>query len=470
MRDAAYDGMPKAERAKLHERFADWLTERAAELVELDELVGYHLEQALHYRRELGQSDERGLAVRAGERLRAAAKTAVSREDFRAALNLLQRSATLLPDERRDARFEIELGYARFTAGRPEEVLSGLAVAAERAAAAGRRRDELVLRLDHAGYTAVYEPTANAATRLRELIDESMPVLEEAGDEFALAVAWSSRLLLEQFQHSGAAVVAAERVIEHARRADSRLYADWATTQLVHTHYGGATPVEECLLWLDEHPDVERRHVLPYRDRLLAMLGRFDEANELLAQGADRLAERGLGATFWVSLAWRRIEVAMLAGDAASAEAAARSGCETALESGDLSNFMWLCAMLGHALIALGRDEEAEEWLARGLVTAPSDEPMVQLLWRQARGKVLARRGELEEGERLAREAVALGAQTDLLNAHADALLDLAEVLELAGRDPRPELEHALALYERKGNLVMAERTRSRLAPTRAGR
>ena len=51
-----------------------------------------------------------------------------------------------------------------------------------------------------------------------------------------------------------------------------------------------------------------------------------------------------------------------------------------------------------------------------------------------------------------------------MLNAHADALLDLAEVLTLAGKDGHAELEQALELYERKGNLVMAERTRSRLA------
>ncbi len=51
-----------------------------------------------------------------------------------------------------------------------------------------------------------------------------------------------------------------------------------------------------------------------------------------------------------------------------------------------------------------------------------------------------------------------------MLNAHADALIDLAEVLTLAGKDARPELEQALALYERKGNLVMAERTRARIS------
>ena len=73
-------------------------------------------------------------------------------------------------------------------------------------------------------------------------------------------------------------------------------------------------------------------------------------------------------------------------------------------------------------------------------------------------------RGDLHEGELLAREAVALADETDMLNAHADALIDLAEVLALAGQDARAELDGALALYERKGNLVMAERTRSRLA------
>ena len=86
------------------------------------------------------------------------------------------------------------------------------------------------------------------------------------------------------------------------------------------------------------------------------------------------------------------------------------------------------------------------------------------MLRRQVRGKVLARRGEHDEAERLAREAVALAAETDMLNAHAGALIDLAEVHALAGQDARAALERALALYEHKGNLVLAERTRSRLA------
>jgi predicted Zn-dependent protease len=61
---------------------------------------------------------------------------------------------------------------------------------------------------------------------------------------------------------------------------------------------------------------------------------------------------------------------------------------------------------------------------------------------------------------------VAIGDGTDMLSDQGDAWADLAEVLALGGH---PEgaveaLEQALARYERKENLVMAERVRARLA------
>jgi class 3 adenylate cyclase/tetratricopeptide (TPR) repeat protein len=58
IRDAAYDALPKAVRAELHERFADWLEAYGAAFVELDELLGYHLERAYQYRMELGPEDD----------------------------------------------------------------------------------------------------------------------------------------------------------------------------------------------------------------------------------------------------------------------------------------------------------------------------------------------------------------------------------------------------------------------------
>jgi class 3 adenylate cyclase/tetratricopeptide (TPR) repeat protein len=468
MRDAAYQSLPKAERAELHEQFADWLTEHGGELVELDELLGYHLEQAYRYRQQLGQDDEHGraLAARAGERLGLAGRRAVLRHDHGAGLNLLERAADLLPDERRHPRFEVDLGWARFNTGHVAAAVSGLVEAADRAAAAGNRVAELGLRLEQANLGTVLEPpTDGTARRLRALAEQALPVFEAAGDEWGLTVACGSLLVAEAVDARSQADIAAaaERVVAHARRADDQLWINWGEVQQVIAQHYGATPVEECLRWLDEHPEVERRSALPYRDRLLAMLGRFDEANRLLAEVADRAAELG-AVRLQTWLASRRFDVAILQGDVVRAEAAAREACETAHATGELGNFMWFCCNLAQALLELQRDDEAEQWLERGRETAPSDERLPQMLWRQARAKVLARRGELDEGERVAREAVALAEETDMLNAHADALRDLAEVLTVAGQDPAAALEQALGLYERKGNLVMAERTRSRLA------
>jgi hypothetical protein len=83
--------------------------------------------------------------------------------------------------------------------------------------------------------------------------------------------------------------------------------------------------------------------------------------------------------------------------------------------------------------------------------------------------KVLARRCEHAEAERLAREAVSMCDETDMLDAQADVYADLAEVLALAGRaeEAAEALGQALARYERKGNLVMAARTRDRLEALR---
>jgi hypothetical protein len=82
------------------------------------------------------------------------------------------------------------------------------------------------------------------------------------------------------------------------------------------------------------------------------------------------------------------------------------------------------------------------------------------------RAKLLAGRGETDEAARLAREAVGFIAATDHINVHADALVELAEVLRAAGEETEATaaLEQAVVLYEEKGNLLGAERTRQLLA------
>ena len=92
------------------------------------------------------------------------------------------------------------------------------------------------------------------------------------------------------------------------------------------------------------------------------------------------------------------------------------------------------------------------------------------MLWRQARARALARRGEHEKAERLAREAVQIGETSEDLNAKAEARADLGDVLALAGRpeDAVIASEEALARFEAKENFARAKQMRERLAELRA--
>ncbi len=121
--------------------------------------------------------------------------------------------------------------------------MSGLAEAAERAAAAGNHIAELALRVDRAGYELVFEPTETVAKRLRELAERALPVFEAEGEEWALAITRGGLVLAEELWGRSWADVAAEaeRVVEHARRADYRLLINWGEAYLVHAQ----------LLWID---------------------------------------------------------------------------------------------------------------------------------------------------------------------------------------------------------------------------
>ena len=115
-------------------------------------------------------------------------------------------------------------------------------------------------------------------------------------------------------------------------------------------------------------------------------------------------------------------QVETLAGDLGAAERELR----IAYENPELA---WerpiLAAMLAHASYAQGHYDEAEE-LAGVSEEIAADFVMAQILSRGARAKALARLGQLDQALGLAREAAAIAEQTDALNLHGDALMDLA--------------------------------------------
>jgi Flp pilus assembly protein TadD len=79
---------------------------------------------------------------------------------------------------------------------------------------------------------------------------------------------------------------------------------------------------------------------------------------------------------------------------------------------------------------------------------------------------VLARRGAFAEGEALVRRALEVIRTSDEPDSQGEALLDLAEVLLLAGRpvDAEAPAREALELFELKGNVASTARARELLA------
>jgi class 3 adenylate cyclase/tetratricopeptide (TPR) repeat protein len=466
IRDAAYDALPKSTRADLHERFALWLEEHGIALVELDEILGYHLEQAWRYRQELGTEDGR-LAERARRRLAAAGRRAFFREDFPAALGLLSRACSLVPAGEIDITLEIDRIDALFFSGMATEAYAEGGKLAERAAASGDRVTELIAALQRHVYGLLVEPEG-VATKLTELLDDALAVFEAAGDDYALYFAWTTRAGVAHYRaRMDDELQAWEHALDHARRTGLPHLELWTIASRASCRFFGSTPVMEVLDWIDSQEAAGFRGapLRQFRSSTLAMLGRFEEARTLHSQMRSELEERGSRTLFATACCHSGAELELRAGNAAAAVEFGERGCRLLEEIGDRSFFSTGAGNLAQALYALGRLDEADEWAGRADELGGSDDAITQMLWRQVRAKVLARRGAHGEAERLAREAIAIGDETHMVVALGDAHCDLAEVLELAGRtgEAAAALEQALALYERKGTVVDAGRARARL-------
>ena len=124
-----------------------------------------------------------------------------------------------------------------------------------------------------------------------------------------------------------------------------------------------------------------------------------------------------------------------------------------------------MSAFRAWVLDGLRRLDAAEDAVRVSREAATSDDYNAQAMWRSGGAKILARRGQFDEAERLGREAVAWIDGSDELNNQAEVRRDLAEVLRLAGRDDeaREVLAEALARYEQKGNEVMTAKARALL-------
>jgi len=464
IRDTAYDALPKSTRAELHERFADWL-EHHADLVEQDEIVGYHLEQAALYKNELGQTDP-ALAERAGARLAAAGRRALWRADMRAAAGLLERALQLTRPTRLDVVLELDLANAISFGDGPAAAKIIAAAAAERARAAGDETGELLARFGVALLNALLG-RGGTADEFERLAWDVLPQLERAGNHAGQAYVWralggivaNTRGQFEEWAN------AAERALDNDLRA-GRSRSD-SLNSLGSALLMGPRPADEALRAFDAVlPGLPSARPLLVRACMLTMLACLDEADAIAREAAHLSHETG-DEMAHVTLGL----IASTAGRYDDAATHLRRVCDFLEARGMHFALATFAPMLGWLLCKLGRFDEAEPLARLGREIANGDDPSDQMLWRRARALVDSSRGHHAEAERLAREAVAITGRTDALNWQGDALSDLAEVLHAAGRADEAEatLTQALERYERKLNLAQAAQTRARLAELRDG-
>jgi tetratricopeptide (TPR) repeat protein len=385
---------------------------------------------------------------------------------------LLER-ALALTSEKAEAWLDlaIELGVALQESGELGRAQRLFAEALEVARRLGDHRREVVVVVRRAGHSVVGDPAR--ADEVMAEVESTMPVLEEAGENGALAMAW---MLLGQFRGVGIgrfayAEEAYERALEHSRKAGDRREEANILRWLAFVALFGPRPIEDaaarCRALIDAaggDPLVEAG-VLRSLCAIEARQGKFAEARASVERARRLADELGVGEQLQVSLAFALGDIELLAEDYPAAERALRRGRERLDRGGERGYRATVLAMLARAAYAQGRLDEAEALALEGQADSSEDD-----IWRSigagALALVLARRGAHDRAESLAREMVALLEPTDGLDLRGGTLADLAEVLQTAGSEA-PALqaaEQALDLFEQKGNVVSAARVR-RLFP-----
>jgi DNA-binding SARP family transcriptional activator/class 3 adenylate cyclase len=460
IREAAYNGLAKERRATLHERFARWL-ERTPGAQE--ETIGFHLAEAHRLLTELGLAGERerALAASAAERLESAGDVALQRGDARTGARLLERAAALMgPDDPARAPLLPRLGAALLDAGRLADADSVLTEAVGTAPegsplAARAQVEQQLVRLQ-----------AGTGSACDDVVASALSVLEADGDELGQYRALWLRALRAWIEGRCAdADEAIRRAAEHARRAGDQAalfeLLGWQASAALF----GPTPVGDGIRLCHDireqvrsSPVAEARALQPTA-AVHAMAGDFDEARRLVAASDAILSELG---DLQSAVAQQEALVELLAGQPAAAEARLRAGYERLAQMGEKALLASTAAMLAQALYAQDRLEEAGQVCEVSEQAAADDDISAQVGWRAVRAKLLAPE-RWDEAHELATEAVRLAERTDFLTIHADALVDLAEVLRQGGRadEAAASLAAALELYERKGDVASTERVRA---------
>jgi predicted ATPase/DNA-binding SARP family transcriptional activator len=472
IRDAAYDAIPKQARAELHERFGRWLELAASgRLAEYEEVVGYHLEQACLFLRQLGVSDphEHQLAAEAAERLGTAGRRAFVRSDAPAGVNLVSRAVALLPPE--DPRRVALVPNVRVVQGMGTDLYWAekvLTEAVEAAATTGDRRLAATALVQRA-FLRLFTEAEVTPDELLDTAHRAVDVFQDLDDDLGLARAW--RLAAQAHylaRQGGASTAASERALTHAQIADDifemREILEWYAIALFLGPMPAGEAVLRCerLLEQTRGDAVAEVHLIGAQAFLIAMLGRPDEALAVLARGQKMMEQ--LGEWIWI-YTWHSAAIHLWQGDPVLAEVELRPAYDALKKLGERSHFSTMAHGMATAAYLQGRYDEAEQFTRECEEVAHANDVFSEIIWRSTRAKIRARKGDFDAAATLALDAVALARKGDFHIGTAEALMDMAEVEALAGRprEAAAAIDEALTFCRLKGNLLAEQRARDRL-------
>src|SRR4051794_38783530 len=377
VRDAAYDGLPKRTRADLHQRFADWLVAHGAPLPEHDEIAGWHLEQTVRYRREIGRDAEPDVPSRAAGHLFAAGRRALARADHRAADNLLTRALDLLPagDPRRP-EIAVTLAEALIDGGGLHRLDALFGEAATDPAVAPRAAVSRILSQWRT------DPEAAGRATEREL-PGIIAAFERAGDDRGLASAYLTRAQLEWNRLQAVrGVETCDLAIAHAGRAGDRRLLAGATSAKTSALLRG--PAD--LATLRRHADAIARSDLgpigPVCVRttevfIAQMEGRLDDARALESEVHELERECGFDAEAASALV--AADIALAAGENDEAVRLLRPSYDELERLGERSYWSTVASLLADALERAGDAAEAER-MARAAREASASDDLINFV------------------------------------------------------------------------------------------
>ena len=465
IQEAAYHSIPKSLRAELHHRYADWIEVSVSDpFPARSEILGYHLEQSVRYRIELwpGDPESAALSQRAAGHLGTAGYAAHDRGDDVAAANLLDRTAVLLPDDDPAlGRLYTILGTALTEAGQLEKARATLDHAQRITAAHGDERQHAHARVE----TLLLHLEMNPDEAEME-IARALPELRREFDASQDDLGICRTLQLEAALHwnhgrSGAAEYAWLRAADYARKVNDRRQLADIVGWLASAALFGPTPAPDGIKRCQDHLDEIGNHPVGKAGILLSMAGLYamqdDFATAQETLNTEKSLLETLGPTMKAVITQPAALIAMLGGDPASAEKYLRLEFDSLQQMGDRRFLATTAATLARAIAAQGlsRYDEAIRLIAISQEAAADEDLTPQAIGRGLYARILADRGRYREAEELARSAAALFAQTDLLSARADTLLELSHALAAAGHvsEAHAVAAEALELYQRKGNL-----------------